>query len=87
MTAANRKLRGFLETRGVSQSAAARALGVTSVAVHQWVHGRARPRPDLRVAIERWTRGFLRADEWQTAREKDRARFALRVAPLEDGSA
>lgn len=74
-----RLLRELLQTRGLTQSDAARAIGVSAPTIHDWVTSAKRPRAAHREAIEVWTAGAVPASAWET--EEERALLA-RVRPL-----
>lgn len=77
------KLRKFLETHKIPQLQAARALGVTHVAVLQWIRGRATPTPPLRKAIEVWTSGEISEADWETSKDRRLAEKVAAVKPFE----
>lgn len=57
-------LRVFLASTGHSQVDAARAVDVTAVTVHHWLHGRIAPRPERRDALAAWTSGAVPIASW-----------------------
>ncbi len=59
----------FLKRNGISQRAAAAALGVSAPNMHDWLAGAKRPRAENRVAIDRWTAGAVPAASWSTPDE------------------
>ena len=65
-----RLLKGFLSDRSLSLTDAASALSVTAVAIHAWVSGRNRPRPQYRESIDVWTSGTVPASAWEKASER-----------------
>ena len=67
---AAKSLATFLEENHVSQTDAAEALGVTKAVLGPWLDGRTRPRAELRLLIERWTKRAVRALDWLTEEEK-----------------
>ncbi len=65
-----RALKAFIEKHQLTQLMAARALGVTDPAVHDWLAGTKRPRPQHRASIEVWTGGVVGRDSWLSKRER-----------------
>jgi DNA-binding transcriptional regulator YdaS (Cro superfamily) len=63
-------LKRFLQRNGVTQVAAALALGVSDPTVYDWVSGKKRPRTHHREAISLWTNGEVSADEWLEEHER-----------------
>jgi len=67
------ELAAWMQLREITQRQAAEALRVSGPTVHDWVHGRKRPRPSLRALIASWTHGAVPVDSWLS----DEARAAL----------
>lgn len=65
MASAPEKLAAFLARHGISKTAAGEALGVTYAAVICWLTRKTSPDRVHREAIEIWTKGDVRADEWE----------------------
>lgn len=61
------------DSEGRTQTAIARAIGVTQPSVRDWMMGLSRPRDAQRIAVERLTDGFVERDSWMTEDERDRA--------------
>ncbi len=80
-----KKLRAFLKANKgkVSKRGAARAVGVSSPTMLDWISGRKTPAPPNRRALEIWTGGQVRESDWISRRERESAEKACRVAPLE----
>ena len=77
------KLKDFLERNKVSKAEAGRALGVTAAAVFGWIDGNV-PIEDHRRAIEVWTHGEVKADEWGLTRREQQAQAkSVEVKPFE----
>lgn len=68
---ARKRFGAFLERNGLSYAAAGRALGVSHVAVYEWVLGTKRPTPGHREAIAVWTDGDVLAVHWRMAGDRD----------------
>lgn len=66
----------FLHDNRITLKAAGDALGVSAVAVYEWVRGTKRPRDDNRNAISVWTGGAVPADSWRTEEPKSVEPFA-----------
>jgi hypothetical protein len=79
-TAGSVQFAAFLRKQGVSDGAAAEALGTNEISVYQWRTGRARPRDVFKEKIARWTHGLVNPPLWLT--DEERAKTAA-VAPLE----
>jgi hypothetical protein len=62
-------LRAFLAEKGVTQTAAGEALGVSGVTVHDWVSGSKRPKAHHREAVALWTHGVVPVDSWRLSKE------------------
>lgn len=56
--------RTFLEKNKLSASEAARALGVSHVAVSAWMRLISRPDAHMREKIAVWTDGWVPAEKW-----------------------
>lgn len=69
-TKATEALNAFMERYGLTGSAVALALGVTKGIVSQWRAGNSRPGHEMRLAIQRWSRGTIRALDWLTDDEQ-----------------
>lgn len=69
MLAARVKLRSLLAPHGAGSALATRC-GVTPNAVWLWKVGKTRPGLKMREQIERETGGFVKAEDWETARER-----------------
>lgn len=67
-------LADFLHQHQLTQAQCGVAIGVTDVAVHEWVTGAHRPRVEYREAIELWTNGHIPRSAWDT--DADRAALA-----------
>ncbi len=52
--------RAYLDEAGITQTAAALALGVSKSHVHYWCRG-TRPRDEMRARVESWSGGAVRA--------------------------
>lgn len=80
-----RRLRRFREERRISLREAAIALGgVSHVSVLAWELCKSTPSHEMRIAIERWTGGEVRADSWPLAkRERQISGRAADVKPFE----
>ena len=84
MKPAGVRLRMFREQRGISLREASRQLHVAHDALKDWEDERQTPAPPYREAIEVWTGGAIRADQWPiSARERDMADRAAAVRPAE----
>ena len=66
----------------ITIDAAGTALGVTDPTIIAWRRGDAKPNPILRGAIERWTSGRVKAEDWADAEERAAIRRADAVEPL-----
>jgi len=75
-------LERFLEVNNLSQAFAARALGVSAVAVFHWLRDGKVPTPENQRAIERWTKGAVAASLWPRAK---RAARVEAVVPFGEG--
>jgi DNA-binding transcriptional regulator YdaS (Cro superfamily) len=60
----------WLRAHHLPQAAAARTLGVTPTAVHDWLHSHRAPSAHFREAIERWTGGAVLAESWLEEHER-----------------
>jgi transcriptional regulator with XRE-family HTH domain len=69
MAVAVELFRAFRVRHGLSQRAAASALGVSGPTVCEWEKQRKRPDAHHRAAIEIWTNGAVPARAWLTAAE------------------
>jgi predicted transcriptional regulator len=65
-------LEAFLAEHGLSQAAAAVALGVSGAAITSWIHGDKAPEALSRHAIEKWTGGKVPALAWLSLEERAR---------------
>jgi transcriptional regulator with XRE-family HTH domain len=76
-----RAFSAWLRKHGISQAAAAKALGVSQPTVHYWLQAvrPALPSEAIRRDIERWTDGEVLAESWPLG---DRRQKAPRVKPL-----
>lgn len=74
MTNGAKWLADFLKRNGLTQLAAAEALGVSDPTIHDWVTGSKRPRAHHREVIAVWTRGEVTAQSW--LEDKERAAMA-----------
>lgn len=77
-TPGSKAFAAFLKANRISQADAARALGVSSPTIFDWIKGTKRPRPAHREAIERWTEKVV-ADQWKTKGERE---GLAKIAPL-----
>lgn len=78
----------FREQNKIAQRAAARVLGISHVTLRSWENGTAVPHPDMREAIERWTRGAVPAERWPiTEVEQKLVDAAARVVPFDPDKA
>lgn len=75
------KLSKFLERNGISKARVAVDLGVSAVAVFNWLTRRAVPTPERRKAIETWTSGEVVEADWLTEEERALAERMATVAP------
>lgn len=76
------RLRTFRETRKISLRDAARQLHTVHPALKDWEEGQQVPTSPNRDAIEVWTEGEIKADEWPlSARERDLISNAAKVVP------
>lgn len=57
-------LRIYLAASGRAQADAARAVDVSDVTVHHWLHGRISPRAERREALAAWSGGAVPAESW-----------------------
>ena len=73
------QFREWMRERGISLRTAAETLGVSHVAVIEWVRGTSRPRPDRRHAIAKWTSDAIPAESWLL--DGEAAEPVLRVRP------
>src|SRR5262249_53257861 len=79
---AGSRLRRFREQRGISLREGARQLHVAHPALHAWEEEEQVPAPAYRDAIEVWTSGAVRANDWPlTEREQEIVENAARVRP------
>jgi DNA-binding XRE family transcriptional regulator len=69
-----------LKKYNLSRSDLARAVDVSTAAVHQWFDGK-RPTEAHRQSIEIWTNGEVRADWWLTDAECARIARVVRFQP------
>lgn len=60
-------LAAFIARHCITRAAAARALGVSSPTIHDWVVGVKSPKQERRLRIERWTSGEVPASWWVSA--------------------
>ena len=74
-------LRAFLKAHNITQLAAAGALGVSAVTLHDWLTGAKRPRAERREAIARWTRGAVPESAWATSDERAAASKVVPFRP------
>ena len=58
------KLGAFLSKHGLSCAAAARQLGVSTVAVWEWANGKKVPNGDHRESLGMWTSGAVKPSDW-----------------------
>jgi len=78
-------LRKHMDAHRITYAEAAEALGVTRSGVHQWVHGDVRPRIELRIALEKWTDGDIKAGDWMTIEERRNiARVSSSSTPMKE---
>ena len=85
--------KAFLAASRQSQVDAARAVAVSAVTVHHWLHGRILPRTERRQALAEWSRGAVPVESWdQPATAADLAMAAAaqlsesEVEVLHDGA-
>lgn len=78
-----KKLRAFLEENGISKREAARAVGVASPTMLDWLRGRKTPTQAHRRAIRIWTKGKVNESDWESERERKAALQADSVEPFE----
>lgn len=65
-------LDAFVRAHGRGMAAkTARALGVSSVTVHDWIVGVKRPKGPRREALEIWSGGAVPRDAWDLDGERD----------------
>ncbi len=57
-------LLAYVDRRELSMTDTATAIGVSSVAVQNWIRGRTRPTPRLRARVEAWSGGAVPASVW-----------------------
>lgn len=77
----------FLSDHSVTYDDAAEAIATTKSGVCVWATGQLRPRYEMRLAIERWTSGSVKAIDWMTDEERRViARIKPWVAPREKRS-
>lgn len=74
----------FLDEHELTLTAAAQALGVSVVTVHDWLRGTKRPVEERRVEIESWTSGRVHRDAWRLPSEARRV-VAPYVPPRDSG--
>ena len=63
-------LAAWLAERAVSQADVARAMGVSNVAVHNWIKGMSPPSDVNRRRLERWTGGAVPTVSWLSPDER-----------------
>lgn len=66
----------------ITLDTACTVLGVTDPTIIAWRRGDAKPSAILRGAIERWTSGRVKAEDWADAEERAAIRRADAVEPL-----
>lgn len=76
-------LRAFLTTHDAPQALAARVLGVSAPAVHDWIHRKRSPSAPFRAALERWTDGAVPAASWLDGDELELVAQLGRVQPMQ----
>lgn len=76
------KLAKFLEKHGIPKAKAAKALGVSHVAVVHWVTRASVPTVDRRKAIAVWTNGEVPESDWLSDRERAAAEKLAEVKPF-----
>lgn len=76
-------LRAFLTTHDAPQALAARVLGVSAPAVHDWIHRKRSPSAPFRAALERWTDGAVPASSWLDGDELELVAQLGRVQPMQ----
>ncbi len=86
MTDGATRLAEFLKRNGLTQLAAAEALGVSDPTVHDWVTGAKRPRAHHREAISVWTGGEISSDSWLVDEERVAMAAVRPFTPTEDSS-
>lgn len=73
-----------MKRHGIGPTKASADLGVTKTAVIQWKKGERVPNPVSRQAIEVWTHGEVRADDWVPGKvEREVRERAAEVKPFE----
>lgn len=77
------RLKAFRIENGLSLREAARQLHVVHPALKEWEEGRQVPVPAYRDAIQVWTRGAIRAEEWPLSEAERKAVInAAQVVPV-----
>lgn len=78
------RLRAIREKLGLSLREGARQLHVAHPTLKDWEEEAQTPTPPYRDAIEVWTEGRIKADEWPLeGREKEIAENAAKVKPAQ----
>jgi hypothetical protein len=80
-----KKLRSFIVGTGLSDAAAARALGVSRATMLDWISGAKEPKEVNRRMIDRWTDGVVAFGDWPSSiKERDQV---AKVEPFRKDSA
>ena len=77
MVQAHKRLRRFREGLGLSERAAAKAIGVAQPSYRRWERKEAVPRDAYKKAIELWSGGKLPRTMWPLTPEERRAAETL----------
>lgn len=78
-----KKFSDFVDACGMKQAEIAVVLGARQGTISMWCQGTRRPGVTYRAAIERWTGGAVRSEDWASAEEREAiARVAPAAAPV-----
>lgn len=83
MAAPRLRFRRLIQKRGLTYAQVGAVFGVSAVSINDWCHGKRRPSPEFREAIERWSGPDMpiRADDWSDERERAQAARLASIAP------
>jgi DNA-binding transcriptional regulator YdaS (Cro superfamily) len=73
------KLATWIESTGTEKTALARALGVTTQLIYQWLDGRSRASHEHAAALERITKRAVRHSDWADPEAVERLAGAFRA--------
>jgi len=65
----------FIVENGLSYHEVGKLLRVSKTAVSYWVTGKRVPTPPVRLQLEAFTRGRIKAADWETGKERTRRRL------------